>query len=234
MTVTVAAVQPNFMPWLGYFDMIRKVDQFVFYDDVQFVRKGWANRNAVRHPANRGEWLTIPTLHGAGKQGHSQKMLNALPLTTHADVWPVTIPNRLRAWYMKSKHLHLVEELSEILHMNYSSLADLNIAIIEWMMEKLDIDTPTLRMSGMGIPLELDKTERPLALCQQLGATRFLSGPTAKDYIDVETFTRAGVEIEWHSFAEHHPVYQQHREPFIPFLSAIDYLLETGEGWTFG
>jgi len=232
MTVSVAVIQPNFMPWLGYFDMMRRADLFVFYDDVQFSRKGYANRNHMRDPKNQSTWLSVPTLHGGGKKGDGFLMLNELPLTTHGDLWQETMPNKLDNWYRNAPHVEqYVEEFRDLIAEDYESLADLNIAVIEWMAHHLGITTPTLRVSGMEISKDLDRTYRPLAICQRLGAEVFISGPTARQYVSEIQFSRAGVTIEWSDFSENHPVYPQHREPFIPYLSALDFLIETGPGW---
>lgn len=230
MTIrTVAIVQPNAFPWLGFFDQMRQADVFVYYDDVEFSRKSRAQRAHVRGPDDQPAWITIPVAHGVGRQLICGTPLATTGCETH---WTERIPAKLRAWYRGAPHLDTVlAGLTGTFNEPHETLADINIAVIGWMAAQMGIQTETMRSSFMGIPADLDTTERPLAVCKELGARRFLCGPTARRYIDEPVFTKAGVEIQWHDFAERHPVYTQHREPFIPFLSALDYLIEHGPGW---
>ena len=235
MSVTIAIVQPNYLPWLGYFDQMRRADLFVFYDDEQFVRKSWASRNRVRGHDGQPTWLSVAVSHGAGQSDArylpSFPMLNKAPIdqywakrTGHAQ--------KMRQWYRDARYTaEILDEFEQVAHQPYENLADLNIAVIEWMAARLGIHTPTTRSSLLDISLDLDTTARPLAICRHFGANNFLCGPTARAYILESEFTRVGVEIEWHDFINHHPTYTQHREPFMPNLSAMDYLLCNGAGW---
>lgn len=222
----VTCIQPNFAPWMGYFDQIRRANHHVFYDDVAFSRKGWANRNRVRGADDKAAWLTIPVMHGQGVP-----LLCETGFAQHGGDWRADIVNKLRQWYRKAPFVHLVDQLEIVLAEPYATLADVNIAIIMWMADLLGIHTPMQRSSLMDIPRDLDTTARPLAICQAFGARVFLCGPTAQRYIDQPIFTEAGVRIDWHQYVEKPFVYATHREPFIPNLSAIDYLLEHGPGW---
>lgn len=231
MGVTISIIQPNYLPWLGYLDMIRRADVHVFYDDEQFARKGRANRAQVRGAGDKPEWLSVPVLHGQGFPNLCQAAIGG-----HGGKrWYESHLGKLRAWYRDAPYVGLVDEFGAVISEPYRCLSDLNIAVIEWLCEKLEITTPMQRCSLMDIPHDfgddaLVTTLRPLEVCKRLGAERFLCGPTAKAYIHEPYFTHAGVEIVWHDFAAQHPVYAQHRAPFMPFLSALDYLLEQGPG----
>lgn len=224
MSVTVAIIQPAYLPWLGYFDQMRQADVFVYYDDEQFSRKGWANRNRMRGADGKPTWLTIPVAHG-----QAFPKLCETRFADHGLPWRKDHPNKLAQWYRRATHIEILAGYSAVLHQDYDSLADLNIALIEWMAGLLCVDTPTQRSSLMGVPEHLDTTYRPLEVCKRLGATRFICGPTAKAYIDQTVFDRAGIEIVWHDYQ--HPTYWQSRPDFVSHLSALDYLLECGPGW---
>lgn len=228
MSRTVAIVQPNAFPWLGYFDQMRRADIFVYYDDVEFSRKSRAQRAAVRGADDKPAWLTIPVAHNVGRQNICDMPIATMGCETH---WVERIPAKLKAWYRGAPHSQYIDDLANIIRGDFRTLADVNIAVIEFMAEQLGIHTPTLRSSLMEISQELDTTARPLAICKAVGADVFLCGPSAKRYIDEPIFTAAGVRIEWHDYVERPIVYAQHREPFLPNLSAIDYLLEQGPGW---
>jgi WbqC-like protein family len=218
MTALVV-LQPGYLPWLGYFDLLKKADVFVYYDDVQFDKHGWRNRNRVKGPKGP-VWLTVPVLHG-GRSGQS--------------ILDVEIDNR-RSW--RRKHLSTVGQLyahapfsgtyvprlGEILNRPWSRLVDLDFALTEWLADTLDIATPRYRSSELGIGGK--RNERLINLCCHFGATRYISGDAAHDYLDEPAFAAVGIEVVWHNYA--HPVYGQQHGKFVPYLSVIDLLLNEG------
>jgi hypothetical protein len=216
---TLVVLQPSYLPWLGYFDQMRKADVFVWYDDVQFDKHGWRNRNRMKGP--KGPlWLTVPVLH----KGRPSQPIKA-----------VEIDNR-QPW--RRKHLLSVQQLyarapfadavlpqfAEILGRAWKGLVDLDIATTEWLATELAIETPCYRASQVGI--EGDRNGRLVELCRHFQATRYLSGDSARDYVDIERFRAAGVEVAWHSYQ--HPHYPQLHGDFVPYLSALDLLLNVG------
>lgn len=204
--------------------MMRQADVHVFYDDEQFSRKGWANRNRVRGADGKPTWLSVPVAHG-----QAFPKLCETGFAVHGRPFRKDHPNKLAQWYRGSPHLEVLAGFSAVLAQPHDTLADLNIAVIEWMADLLGVDTPTQRCSLMGVPDHLGTTHRPLEVCRRLGATRFICGPTAKTYIDQTVFARAGIEIVWHEYD--HPIYPQHRGDWLTHMSALDYLLEHGAGW---
>ena len=224
MTVTVSICQPNYLPWLGLFDMMKKADVHVYYDDEQFSRKGWANRNRVRGADGKPTWLSVPVAHG-----QAFPKLCETGFAAHGKPFRQDHPNKLAQWYRDAPNLEVLAGFRAVLHEPHQTLADLNIAVIEWMAHLLRIETPTQRSSLMDVPEHLDTTYRPLEVCKRLGADRFICGPTAKAYIDQPVFERNGIEIVWHEYE--HPTYWQSRPDFVSHLSALDYLLEHGAGW---
>ena len=216
---TLVVLQPGYLPWLGYFDLLKKADVFVHYDDVQFDKHGWRNRNRVKGPKG-AVWLTVPVLHG-GRGAQS--------------ILEVEIDNR-QSW--RRKQLSTLEQLyarapfskaylprlREILDRPWSRLVDLDFAVIEWLAETLGIATPRYRSSELDIGGS--RNERLINLCRHFAASRYMSGDAARAYLDVTAFAAAGVEVVWHNYA--HPTYLQQHGEFLPYLSVIDLLLNEG------
>jgi hypothetical protein len=218
---TLVVLQPSYLPWLGYFDQMSKADVFVWYDDVQFDKHGWRNRNRIKGP--KGPlWLTVPVRH----KGRSEQSINA-----------VEIDNG-KPW--RRKHLLSIEQLyarapfyaatgprfAEILNQQWERLADLCISTTDWLANEFLIATPRHRASQLGIGG--DRNSRLINICSHFKATHYLSGDAARDYLDVDQFSAAGIEVVWHSYQ--HPTYPQLHGEFLPYLSALDLLLNAGPG----
>jgi hypothetical protein len=217
---TLVVLQPGFLPWLGFFDQMRRAGVFVYYDDVQYDKHGWRNRNRIKTPSGP-HWLTVPTRHaGLGKPS----ILDVEVETTAP--WARKHIGTIRQYYRDAKWLdRYLPELSDLLQRPWRRLVDLDLAVSRQMADWLGITTPTLRASELGIRGE--RSERLVALCQYLGVTRYLSGNAAQSYLDVDLFARHGISVEWQNYA--HPVYPQLHGEFVPYLSAIDLLLNCGD-----
>jgi hypothetical protein len=214
-------LQPSYLPWLGYLEQIARADAFVFYDDVQYDKNGWRNRNRIRTPGDEGwSWLTIPVRI----EGH------------FPPICEVRVDGRV-PW--RRKHLRSLEMAyaraaqREGLETYFGSfyrdgrdegLADVAIDSVRRLMEAFEIRTPVYRSSELGVGG--DRNTRLLNLCKRFAATHYYSGAAAKAYLDVELFERQGITVEWQNFA--HPVYAQAHEPFVSHLSAIDAVLNVG------
>lgn len=214
----VAVLQPSYLPWLGYFDQIASVDAFVFYDDVQFDRNGWRNRNRIRIKNAQGwAWLTIPVLvHGFPK-------ITDVRIDTRTP-WQHKHATTLKNAYARAAHRTNLDALEPLFFSTSTSLAEVTIESVRILMHLLGIDTPLYRSSELGI--EGDRNTRLLRICKHFGAQEYLSGSAAAAYLDVDAFARAGIRVLWQSYE--HPVYPQVHEPFISHLSAIDALLSVG------
>lgn len=213
-------LQPGYLPWLGFFDQLRRADIFVFYDDVQYDKNGWRNRNRVKSPAGP-HWLTVPVRVGSlGQRISETEVDNRQP-------WARKHLGTVRQFYAKAPHLkRYLPELEELLGgRRWELLADLDEAVVKLMCRWLGIERETARSSELGV--EGERSERLLSLCQRLGARRYLSGNAAQSYLDVEMFARHGVEVAWQDYS--HPVYPQQHGEFVPFLSALDLLLNCGD-----
>jgi hypothetical protein len=216
---TLVVLQPGYLPWLGYFDQMQRADIFVHLDDVQFDKHGWRNRNQVKGPKG-ANWLTVPILH-SGRFGQSV-------LDVEVDYrrdWQRKHLATLRQSYSRAPFVDAVmPQLNPILERHWDRLVHLDLAIIEWLALTLGISTPCFRASQLGIAGE--RSDRLLSFCLHFGATRYLSGGAARDYLDVDKFSKAGVEVVWQDYA--HPTYRQQHGPFVAYLSTIDLLLNEG------
>jgi hypothetical protein len=218
---TVAVLQPGYLPWLGYFDLMRSADVFVVYDDVQFDKHGWRNRNRVK--CEHGlQWLTVPVRHhGLGKPRILDVEVDS------SKEWARKHVATIRQCYAHAPNLEpYASELEETLAMPWRRLVDLDLAVSALLAGWLEVEATIARSSEIGGGGS--RSERLLGLCLGLGADRYRSGEAAREYLDVELFHRNGVEVEWQNLD--HPVYPQQHGPFVSHLSALDVILNCGEG----
>ncbi len=217
---TIAILQPGYLPWLGFFDQLARSDVFVIYDDVQFDKHGWRNRNRIKSPAGP-HWLTVPVLH-SGKNSPP----NLAVEIDNTQAWPRKQIGSIRQFYRGAPHLaRYLPELEEMLERRWTRLIDLDLAVTTLLTRWLDLERPLLRSSTLG--LGGGQSQRLLNHCLHFGATRYLSGAAARDYLDLALFARHGVEVIWQDYP--HPVYPQLHGPFVSHLSTLDLLLNCGE-----
>jgi WbqC-like protein family len=216
---TLVVLQPSYLPWLGYFDQMCKADVFVWYDDVQFDKHGWRNRNRVKGP-NGPLWLTVPILH----KGRAEQPINAVEIDNRA-AWSRKHLRSVAQLYARAPFRDAVlPRLSELLLRPWERLIDLDIATTEWLAGEFGIRTP--RHSASQLLIDGDRNARLINLCRHFRATRYISGDAARAYLDVAQFAAAGIEVVWHSYQ--HPHYPQLHGEFVPYLSALDLLLNVG------
>jgi WbqC-like protein family len=213
-------VQSSYIPWKGYFDLINMVDEFVLYDDRQFTRRDWRNRNRIKTPQGT-RWLTIP-VRVKGKylqridetvvDGHEWRERHWKTLVHSYSSAPFfdEYAEKLRPLYVESDD----ERLSAV-----------NRRFLERACEILGIRTP-LRWSTEYEP-EGAKSERLLSICLQAGATSYLSGPSAQAYLDEDLFRANGIEVDYMSYDDY-PEYPQLHPPFEHSVSIVDLIFTTG------
>ena len=217
----VAMHQPHYLPWLGYIDKIDRVDLFIFLDHVQFERSNWQNRNYVKSPTGP-VLLTVPVFQNSKDERIVEKVVD--------DRRPWRRKHRRtieHAYHAAPYWSSLSEDVLGLYDKPWSALADLAIESATMLLQPFEIDTPWIRSSSVGeIPGK--KTEMIAQLCEAVGATAFLSGDTARDYLDVRLLEDRGIEVEWQSFVDPE-YYQQHPNVgFLPRMAAIDLLLNEG------
>lgn len=217
---TVVVLQPGYLPWLGFFDQMRRSDTFIYYDDVQFDKHGWRNRNRIKTAAGP-QWLTVPVLH----HGRGRPLILETRIDNSTD-WGRKHVATLRQSYARApfvkKYLPAIEA---VLTQTWTHIVDLDLAVTATIAAWLGVSPAVARASSLGIGG--GQSERLVNLCRHFDARRYLSGSAARDYLDVGLFDRHGIEVVWQDFA--HPVYPQQHGSFVPFLSAIDLLFNCGE-----
>ena len=215
----VAILQSNYIPWKGYFDLINTVDEFIFYDDVQFTKNDWRNRNKIK--TSQGvQWLTIPVKH----ESLSQKVKD----TVIADPkwnrkhWSAIVTNYSKASYFKH-----YKEIFEELYANVSSkyLSEVNYTFIQKICEILEIKIKFNWSSDF--KLIGDKTERLVRVCKEVCATEYYTGPSARGYIDEELFYKEGIKVKYMDYSNY-PEYKQLYDAFIHEVSILDLIFNEG------
>jgi len=219
-SMRVTILQPSYLPWLGFFEQMHRSDQFVLYDDVQFTRRDWRNRNRVR-VLEGSVWLTVPVIQ---KNKFEQSLLETK--IDNSTPWKRKHLETIRCHYSKTPFFDLHYPWCEkVFNSEWNFLLDLSLETIQYLKGELKINTPLLRSSELGEPG--NKTERLVSICKQLGATQYLSGESARNYISEKDFSDQGIELEYQEYQ--HPEYPQRYEGFVPFLSTIDLLFNCGD-----
>jgi hypothetical protein len=220
MSKTIAVVQSNYIPWRGYFDLINSVDEFILFDDVQYTRRDWRNRNAIKSPAGL-LWLTIP-VQVRGKYLQKIKDTEVTDNKWTREHWRSIIHN-----YSKAKHFSAYRQLFEDLYAQSGEklLSQINYRFIVAICSILGIRT---KLSwSMDYNLIGDKTERLVNLCQQAGASEYLSGPSAKAYLNEDLFRNEGIGVSYMDYAGYRE-YGQLTPPFEVGVSIIDLIFNEG------
>ena len=215
-------LQPSYIPWRGFFHLIQRADTFVFYDDVQYDKHGWRNRNRIK-TAQGTIWLTIPVVT-TGVQAQ------AIPIKDVRFVagsnWKEKHLRSLLQNYAKAPFTKSYVPLLESLYAQPTdSLADLTIAFTIALARELGINhTRFLRSSSL--PHSGEKTDRLISILQHLGAKHYISGPSARSYIEADKFARAGISLEYINYD--YAAYPQLHGSFDPQVSILDLLFMTG------
>jgi len=217
----IAISQSNYIPWKGYFDLIKTVDEFVLYDEVQFTKNDWRNRNRI-NTTTGPKWMTIPVATSAQ---FGQRILDARVVDQR---W------RKHHWHSWQSHYgsaaHFTDYRDQLAALYLSStetqLSQINFAFIQAICRWLDIRTPIIWSQDYAHEAA-DPSVRLLQICQAAGATHYLSGPAARDYLRVELFHRSGIVVEWMNYNDY-PSYRQLPGTFVHAVSAVDLILNEG------
>jgi hypothetical protein len=216
--------QPQYLPWLGYFDKVIRSDVFVFLDQVQYKEREFQNRNRIR-TKDGWMWLTVPVMSkGLGRQKISEVRIdNTLP-------WARKHLASLQACYGQALFFKEHDSFFEDLYSRrWDRLIDLNIEVINYLLREFKIGTKIYNESAVGS--SQSSTGRIIELCQKLQADTYLSGQGGKDYLEEEKFSVAGIKLVYQEF--NHPRYRQvysaTAADFIPNLAALDLLFNEGE-----
>jgi hypothetical protein len=213
-------VQSCYIPWKGYFDLVNSVDEFILYDDRQFTKRDWRNRNRIK-TVQGAHWLTIPVLtKGLYHQRIDQTLISEPDWTQRH--WKAILHSYATAPYFDT-YRDLIAEL--YLAVTDRRLSVVNRRFLEAICEVLGVMT---RFSwSTDYSVEGDKTERLVALCRAAQATVYLSGPLARDYLKEELFARHEIELRYFDYSGY-PEYEQLHPPFDHAVTILDLLFNTG------
>ncbi|MBI3399379.1 MAG: WbqC family protein [Deltaproteobacteria bacterium] len=217
----IGILQPGYLPWLGFFEQMHKSDVFVIYDDVQYDKEGWRNRNRIK-TANGIQWLTVPVM---------------VRLETNPLVYEVKIDNKTN-W--RKKHLFSIKQnyskaqyfkkyidiFEEAYSKEWGHLVDIDMYFILKLAECLGMGDKKLFKSST-LNVRGERIERLINICNSFNADTFYEGAAGRDYIDDAYFAQYGIKVEFQDYK--HPVYKQLYGDFVPYLSVIDLLFNHGE-----
>ena len=217
----VAICQSNYIPWKGYFDLISAVDEFILYDDMQYTRRDWRNRNKIKTPQGV-QWLTVPVL---AKGKYLQKICET---EIDGSEWASTHWRSLSQNYRRSSHFEEIAEWLEPLYRveSVSHISQLNRRFIEAICNYLGIQTRI--KNSWDYQLVEGKTERLANLCEQAGGTEYISGPAARGYIEERAFSDLGIKLTWFDYSDY-PPYPQLWGEFVHGVTILDLLFNCGK-----
>lgn len=221
MTKKVAVLQSNYIPWKGYFDLIAAVDEFILFDDMQYTRRDWRNRNQIKTP-NGVQWLTVP-VHVKGKYNQKIRDTEIDGSEWASSHWKTLVHN-----YGRAPHFNEIATWLEPLYRveKYVQLSELNRRFIEAVSNYLGIKTSITNSWDYSLPD--GKTERLIGLCEQAGGTEYVSGPSARDYIEANSFIERGIDLTWFDYSGY-PEYLQLWGEFTHNVSILDLLFNCGK-----
>lgn len=215
----VVILQPGFIPWLGFFDQMFRCDTFVIYDDVQYDKHGWRNRNRIKTPAGH-QWLTVPVLtHNLNKPNNNQIYIDS------NSQWKKKHLRSISQNYSKAPYFdRYYSELENIYNDECDLLLEFNMKLIYFLTEKLNITKKIIFSSELEI--EGTSTQRLIDICCYLNASEYITGDSAKNYINEQMFSESNIKLTYHNYI--HPVYPQLFGDFISHLSILDLLFNCG------
>jgi hypothetical protein len=216
----VAILQSNYLPWKGYFDLIARVDEFVFYDEVQYTRRDWRNRNLIKTPQGL-HWLTVPVRFSR------LSWQSIADIEIDGDHWYERHWKTITANYSRAAHAAEILELLAPLYVAgaHQRLVTVNRSAIGTIAAYMGIHT--VRSDSIDYPSTGGRNQRLIDICKQTGATHYVSGPSAKDYVDESAFRSEGLEVEWFDYDGYRP-YPQLWGAFEHRVSVIDLLFNCG------
>lgn len=219
---TLVILQSNYLPWKGYFDLMAASSEFVVFDEVQFTRRDWRNRNRIVL-GGRLHWLTLPVQ----AKGNYLAPIDQIEIADRG--WAEKHWTTIRHAYAKAPHFAKIGPALEQTYVNATELtrlSDVNALFLERLAGLLGIEARMV--SSSSIPRTTpDPTERLIEICQARGATHYLSGPAARAYIKKNFFDDAGISLSYANYAGY-PTYDQGTETFEHGVSIVDTLMRCG------
>lgn len=215
----IVIIQSNYIPWKGYFDLINAADVFVVYDEMQYTKNDWRNRNKIKTPQGV-QWITIPV-----RQINLSQKINETQISLNN--WNVKHWKNLTANYAKAKFFKEYKGIFENLYLNSNEklLSDINVKFIKEINLILNINTEILWSHDFNY--KGDKCEKLIDLCKQVSADEYITGPSAKGYLDVDLFEKENINVRWMNY-NNYPEYNQLYQPFEHYVSILDLIFNVG------
>jgi len=215
----VAAHQPQYLPWLGYFDKIDRADIFVLLDNVQFKKNEWQNRNKIK-TAQGWQWLTVPVMY------KYPQLINEVTINNRVN-WQHKQRQAMVSNYRKAPYYDMLEGFfKDIFSSSWQLISQLNIEAVKRLTAILGIDTPLYVASELG-DFPQDPDERLIAITKHFGSDAYLAGAGGREYMDLDRYDKSGIKVVFQDFK--HPVYSQLFGGFEPFMSVIDLIFNHGD-----
>ncbi len=216
----ISIMQPGYLPWLGFFDLMARCELFVILDDVRFAPRDWRSRNRIR-TKDGWVWLTVPVL-SKGRAGQ-----NILDAQINNDInWRHTHLNCLRIHYAKAPYFKdYIRLFEDVYTRQWNSLLELDMALISSLSRQMKIETPVMHSSSLSLT-DVSGNERIIKICQELDAQELYDSQGAKPFIQMPLFEEANIRVVFQDYR--HPEYQQVYEPFLPYMSVVDLLFNEG------
>jgi WbqC-like protein family len=216
-----AVMQPTYLPWMGYFDLVDQADVFVLLDTVAFSRQSWQQRNRILVDG-AAQWLTVPVRHAMGAPIREIAIDTTRPWRRKH--WGSLEQAYRRAPFWAEERTHL----EPVYEREWALLAELDVSLIRMLATRLGTDTELVLASSLA-PTSGAREEALVDLCRQVGATTYLSPAGAAAYLDSDApFAAHGIELRFHDYE--HPAYPQGSDAFVSHLSVVDLLANVGPG----
>lgn len=213
-------MQPTLFPWSGYLGLMMNVDKFIYLDTVQFSRRSWQQRNQIK-TNNGAEWITIPVI----AKGKRDQIIKDVVIDNTSN-FNKKIQKTITSAYIKSKNFNCSEAVFEILNNENLQLSNLNIEIIDWIKQYLEIETQTIYASSL--ENRGAKADLLAHLCEQVGADEYISPLGSQEYLEQSNiFETKNIKLSY--FQYNHPIYKQLHGDFLPNMSSIDLIFNEGQ-----
>ena len=218
MLVTIH--QAEHMPWPGFFQKMHQADHFVILDSVPFTKNNVQNRNRIYSPIKEVDWLTVPV----EMKDHTSKPFYEINLSKEHKNWFEGYWGKIHQSYHKHPfYKQYSPELKEIIFRDHTHLLSLNLSLIDFFRVHFNLNTPMSKSSDLG-QIEAKKGSLILEICKKLSATTYLSGSAGKDYLDLESWKEANINVIFQQFK--YPVFPA--DKYHPYLSSLDILMNCG------
>jgi hypothetical protein len=224
MSTTAVIIQPHFLPWRGYFDLFSRGNHAIYLDNVQYVRRSWGNRNKI-FQNNNSKWITVPVQ----TKGSYRANIDSIKIND-SEPWRKSLLSAVRHAYSKAPFFQpYFDEFEKLISREWDLLSDLNIAAIEWGFQTLNRPMTLVRASNLDLKCA-EPVGRLIEICQIVGANKYISGPSAKDYIgEGDAFKDQNIELEWmeYDYSPYPHFKMEGGQCKVPF-SIIDLIFNVG------